>query len=56
MRGEGIAVAVETIKKLRSVKGLRGFDIRCDGDPDAVFCHDAGMDPTHKIYIWRNDS
>ncbi len=36
LRGEGIAVAVETIKKLRSVKGLRGFDIRCDGDPDAA--------------------
>jgi len=29
-------------------------DFDGDGDLDAVFCHDAGMSPTHKVYIWRN--
>jgi methylenetetrahydrofolate reductase (NADPH) len=35
-RAEGIAVAVETIDRLRSLKGIRGFDILSDGDPDAA--------------------
>jgi len=29
-------------------------DFDGDGDPDVVFCHDAGMSPTHKVHIWRN--
>ena len=35
-RAEGIAVAVETIDRLRSLKGIRGFDILSEGDPDAA--------------------
>ena len=35
-RAAGIAVALETIKKLANVKGLRGFQICADGDVDAV--------------------
>lgn len=35
-RAEGIAVAVETIGKLKALNGLRGFDIICEGDPDAA--------------------
>jgi hypothetical protein len=35
-RAAGIAVAVETIERLRGVKGLRGFQICIDGDVDAV--------------------
>lgn len=34
-RAAGIAVAVETIERLRAVKGLRGFQICMDGDVDA---------------------
>lgn len=36
-RSAGIAVALETIKRLSEVKGLRGFQICGDGDVDAVF-------------------
>ena len=35
-RAAGIAVAVETIERLRAVKGLRGFQICLDGDVDAA--------------------
>jgi methylenetetrahydrofolate reductase (NADPH) len=35
-RAAGIAVAVETIERLRGVKGLRGFQICMDGDVDAA--------------------
>ena len=35
-RAAGIAVALETIKKLSQVKGLRGFQICADGDIDAA--------------------
>jgi methylenetetrahydrofolate reductase (NADPH) len=35
-RAAGIAVAVETIERLRAVKGLRGFQICMDGDVDAA--------------------
>jgi methylenetetrahydrofolate reductase (NADH) len=35
-RAAGIAVALETIKKLSELKGLRGFQICADGDVDAA--------------------
>jgi len=35
-RAEGIAIAVETIERLAGVDGLRGFEIRGDGDDDAA--------------------
>jgi methylenetetrahydrofolate reductase (NADPH) len=35
-RAAGIAAALETIKRLSEVKGLRGFQICADGDVDAV--------------------
>jgi methylenetetrahydrofolate reductase (NADPH) len=35
-RAAGIDMAVETIKQLSSLKGLRGFQIYADGDEDAV--------------------
>lgn len=35
-RAEGIAIAVETIRRLSSLDGLRGFEIRADGAEDAV--------------------
>ena len=33
---EGIAIAVETIQRLVETPGLRGFEIRADGDDEAV--------------------
>ena len=35
-RAAGIEMAVETIKQLSALKGLRGFEICADGDEDAV--------------------
>lgn len=35
-RSEGIAIAMETIERLAGVEGLRGFEIRGDGDDDAA--------------------
>lgn len=35
-RAEGIAIAIETIERLRALDGLRGFELRADGDEDAV--------------------
>lgn len=35
-RAEGIAIAIETIERLKSLEGLRGFELRTDGDEDAV--------------------
>jgi len=35
-RAEGIAIAAETIERLSGVDGLRGFEIRGDGDDDAA--------------------
>ena len=35
-RAAGVAMAVETIGRLRDVKGLRGFQICVDGDADAA--------------------
>jgi methylenetetrahydrofolate reductase (NADPH) len=35
-RTAGIAIALETIGRLSEVKGLRGFQICCDGDIDAA--------------------
>jgi methylenetetrahydrofolate reductase (NADPH) len=35
-RAEGIAVAIETVERLKALSGLRGFEIRCDGGEDAV--------------------
>jgi methylenetetrahydrofolate reductase (NADPH) len=35
-RAAGISIALETIKKLSGVKGLRGFQICADGDVDAA--------------------
>lgn len=35
-RAEGIAIAVETIERLRSLEGLRGFELRAEGDEGAV--------------------
>lgn len=35
-RAAGIAAALETIKKLSQVKGLRGFQVRADEDVDAA--------------------
>lgn len=35
-RAVGIDMAVETIKQLSALKGLRGFEIYADGDEDAV--------------------
>jgi len=35
-RAVGIEMAVETIKQLSALKGLRGFEICADGDEDAV--------------------
>jgi 5,10-methylenetetrahydrofolate reductase len=35
-RAMGIQIALETIKTLSSMTGLRGFEIRGDGDPGAV--------------------
>jgi methylenetetrahydrofolate reductase (NADPH) len=36
VRAEGIAIALETIEKLSSLQGLRGFEITCDEDPEAA--------------------
>jgi methylenetetrahydrofolate reductase (NADPH) len=35
-RAVGIEVACETIERLSSLEGLRGFEIGCDGDDDAA--------------------
>lgn len=35
-RKEGLAIACETIDRLRAIPGLRGFDISADGDPVAA--------------------
>ena len=35
-RKEGLAIARETIDRLRAIAGLRGFDIAGDGDPEAA--------------------
>lgn len=35
-RAEGIAIAVETIERLAGLEGLRGFEVRGDGDDDAA--------------------
>jgi len=35
-RGEGIKIALETIEKLSSINGLRGFQVEVDGDADAA--------------------
>jgi methylenetetrahydrofolate reductase (NADPH) len=35
-RATGIEIAKETIEKLSGLDGLRGFEIRCDGDDAAV--------------------
>jgi methylenetetrahydrofolate reductase (NADPH) len=35
-RAEGIAIALETIKKLSAFEGLRGFEIACDEDHSAI--------------------
>jgi methylenetetrahydrofolate reductase (NADPH) len=35
-RAEGIQVAVETIRKLSAVEGLRGFQVSGDWDPEAA--------------------
>lgn len=35
-RAEGIALAAETIERLSSLTGLRGFEIRSDGEPSAA--------------------
>lgn len=35
-RQEGIEIAVETIRRLKALPGLRGFELRGDGDHDAV--------------------
>ncbi len=35
-RRAAINLAVETVKQLRETKGLRGFSIGVDGDPDAA--------------------
>ena len=36
-RAEGIAVAVETIRRLGKLPGLRGFEVCADGQPDAAW-------------------
>jgi hypothetical protein len=33
-RAAGIEIALETLKRLSSLKGLRGFEVRTDGDAD----------------------
>lgn len=33
-RATGIEIAVETVRRLSGLKGLRGFEVRGDGDPD----------------------
>jgi hypothetical protein len=35
-RAAGIELACETIERLSELEGLRGFEIRSDGDDDAV--------------------
>jgi 5,10-methylenetetrahydrofolate reductase len=35
-RAVGIDIATETIKQLSSLKGVRGFEIRADGDDEAA--------------------
>jgi methylenetetrahydrofolate reductase (NADPH) len=35
-RAEGIAIAMETIKKLSGNEGVRGFEIVCDDDPETA--------------------
>ncbi len=35
-RADGIKMALETIEKLSSIEGLRGFEIVCDDDSDAA--------------------
>jgi methylenetetrahydrofolate reductase (NADPH) len=35
-RAEAIELACETIERLSNLEGLRGFEIRCDGDHDAA--------------------
>ena len=35
-RGEGIKIALETIEKLSSINGLRGFQVEVDSDTDAA--------------------
>lgn len=36
MREQGIRIALDIIKELSLLKGLRGFEINCEEDPDAV--------------------
>jgi methylenetetrahydrofolate reductase (NADPH) len=33
-RSEGIQIAIETVQRLSGLKGLRGFEVRGDGEPD----------------------
>ena len=33
-RAAGIEIALETVKRLSALKGLRGFEVRGDGDAD----------------------
>jgi methylenetetrahydrofolate reductase (NADPH) len=35
-RKEGIAIAIETVNKLSTLDGIRGFEIVCDEDPEAA--------------------
>jgi methylenetetrahydrofolate reductase (NADPH) len=35
-RAEGVSIALQTMERLAEVEGLRGFDIRGDGDDDAA--------------------
>jgi 5,10-methylenetetrahydrofolate reductase len=33
-RAVGIEIALETVQRLSALKGLRGFEVRADGDAD----------------------
>ncbi len=35
-RAAGVEIAVETIRRLSDLTGLRGFEVRCSSDHDAV--------------------
>ncbi len=35
-RTEGIAIAIETIDKISTMDGIRGFEVACDEDPEAA--------------------
>ncbi len=35
-RAEGVAVALETIRRLAKLPGLRGFEVCADGQPEAA--------------------